>query len=155
MIEQIVGVAQGLIGKSAGRIEGVGVSVPGLVNGVHGRAVYVPHFKWHDWRIAERLREATGLEVLIENDANAAALAELWFGRPEVSEARDFIMALISEGVGTGIVFDRQIYRGERGAAGEFGHMLIGHGAPVACSCGNYDCWEAFAHRSARPWRVI
>jgi predicted NBD/HSP70 family sugar kinase len=54
-------------------------------------------------------------------------------------------MVLVAEGVGTGIVFDGQIYRGERGAAGEFGHMIIGPHAPVACSCGNYDCWEAFA----------
>jgi N-acetylglucosamine repressor len=52
---------------------------------------------------------------------------------------------LVAEGIGTGIVFDGQIYRGERGAAGEFGHMIVGQNGPVACSCGNRDCWEAFA----------
>jgi predicted NBD/HSP70 family sugar kinase len=86
----------------------------------------------------------------MENDANAAALAELWFGRPEIREVRDFILVLVEEGVGTGIVFDGQVYRGEGGAAGEFGHMTIGRGAPVACASGSRECWEAFAsERSA------
>jgi len=105
----------------------------------------VPYFNWRDLEIERRVSAATGLTVTIDNDANAGALAELWFGRPEVSSARDFIMVFVSEGVGTGIIFDGQIYRGTCGAAGEFGHMIIGERAPVACSCGSHDCWEAFA----------
>jgi len=88
--------------------------------------------------------------VRAENDANAAALAELWFGRPEISEVRDFITVLIDNGIGTGIVFDGQIYHGKDGVAGEFGHMTIGSNAPIACSAGRFDCWESFAsERSA------
>ena len=101
------------------------------------------------------LPRATGLKASVDNDANAAALAELWFGRPEVSESRDFIIALVAEGIGTGIVFDGQIYRGERGAAGEFGHMIVGQNGPVACSCGNSDCWEAFASEKAAVARYV
>jgi predicted NBD/HSP70 family sugar kinase len=93
--------------------------------------------------------------VIIDNDANAAALAELWFGRPEVSDARDFILVLVAEGVGTGIIFDGQVYRGQRGAAGEFGHMVIGTNGPVPCSCGNRDCWEAFASEGAAKARYL
>jgi predicted NBD/HSP70 family sugar kinase len=85
----------------------------------------------------------------MDNDANAAALAELWFGRPEIREVRDFIMVLVEEGVGTGIVFDGQVYRGEAGAAGEFGHMTIGSGAPVACAYGSRECWESFSSERA------
>jgi predicted NBD/HSP70 family sugar kinase len=86
----------------------------------------------------------------MDNDANAAAQAELWFGRPEIREVRDFILVLVEGGVGTGIVFDGQVYRGENGAAGEFGHMTIGRDAPVACASGSRECWEAFAsERSA------
>jgi predicted NBD/HSP70 family sugar kinase len=86
----------------------------------------------------------------MDNDANAPAQAELWFGRPEIREVRDFILVLVEDGVGTGIVFDGQVYRGENGAAGEFGHMTIGQGAPVACASGSRECWEAFAsERSA------
>ena len=132
-----------------GTIAGVGVSLPGLVDTGRGRAIYIPFFRWRDWPVAEEIGRATGLKAFVDNDANAAALAELWFGRPEVSGARDFILALVAEGIGTGIVFDGQIYRGERGAAGEFGHMIVGQGAPVACSCGNRDCWEAFASERA------
>src|SRR5918912_345139 len=132
-----------------GAVAGVGVSLPGLVDPDTGRAIYIPFFRWRDWAVAEEIERATGLKARVDNDANAAALAELWFGRPEVSGSRDFIIVLVAEGIGTGIVFDRQIYRGERGAAGEFGHMIIEQGAPVACSCGNRDCWEAFASERA------
>ncbi|HEX8560945.1 MAG TPA: ROK family transcriptional regulator [Pyrinomonadaceae bacterium] len=138
-----------------GAIAGVGVSLPGLVDTVSGRAIYIPYFRWRDWPIAEEIERATGLKARVDNDANAAALAELWFGRPEVSEARDFIIALVAEGIGTGIVFDGQIYRGERGAAGEFGHMIVAQNAPVACSCGNSDCWEAFASERAAVARYV
>jgi predicted NBD/HSP70 family sugar kinase len=144
-IRRAVSAATRLIGQSPGKIEGVGVSLPGLVDPSTGRLIYVPYFKWRDLDVGRRISVATGLKVAVDNDANAAALAELWFGRAEVSEARDFIMFFIAEGVGTGIIFDRQIYRGEGGAAGEFGHMVIGERAPVPCSCGGYDCWEAFA----------
>ncbi|HYN84046.1 MAG TPA: ROK family transcriptional regulator [Pyrinomonadaceae bacterium] len=135
--------------NTGGEFMGVGISLPGLVDPDTGRAFYIPFFRWRDWPIAEEIEAATGLKVRVDNDANAAATAELWFGRPEISDARDFIMVLVAEGIGTGIVFDGQIYRGERGAAGEFGHMIVGQQAPVKCSCGNRDCWEAFASERA------
>jgi predicted NBD/HSP70 family sugar kinase len=144
-ITRAIAAARGLIERACGSIEGIGVSLPGLVDPSTGRLLYIPYFKWHDLNVGPRIAAATGLDVKIDNDANAAALAELWFGQSEVSEARDFIMVFIAEGVGTGIVFDRQIYRGEGGAAGEFGHMIIGERAPVPCSCGSWECWEAFA----------
>jgi predicted NBD/HSP70 family sugar kinase len=137
--------ARRLAALSPGLIGGIGVSLPGLVNPSTGKLIYVPYFNWRDLDVSRPIAAATGLKVAVDNDANAAALAELWFGRGEVSEARDFVMVFISEGVGTGIIFDGQIYRGEGGAAGEFGHMIIGERAPVPCSCGGYDCWEAFA----------
>jgi predicted NBD/HSP70 family sugar kinase len=134
-------------------IEGVGVSIPGLVTPATGNVIFVPFFKWRDLPIGEMISQATGLPVTIDNDANAVALAELWFGRPEVRDARDFIFVLVADGVGTGIIFDGQVYRGVRGAAGEFGHMIVGTNAPVLCSCGNDDCWEAFASERAATAR--
>jgi predicted NBD/HSP70 family sugar kinase len=109
----------------------------------------VPHFKWHQVALAKEMSAAIKLPVTADNDANAAALAELWFGRPEVQETRDFIMVLVDEGLGTGIVFDGQVYRGEFGSAGEFGHMTIGTGAPIACASGSHSCWESFASERA------
>ena len=141
--------------RNRGSIEAVGVSLPVLVDPSTGIAVYVPYFKWRDFEIDKQIGQAVGLPVIIDNDANAVALAELWFGRPEVSDARDFILVLVAEGVGTGIIFDGQVYRGLRGAAGEFGHMVIGTQAPVPCSCGNLDCWEAFASERAAVARYM
>ncbi|HEY0005181.1 MAG TPA: ROK family transcriptional regulator [Pyrinomonadaceae bacterium] len=148
-IARIISCARRLIRKNKGTIEGIGVSLPGLVDQETGTALFIPHFKWRNLPISKEIRAATGLAVSSDNDANAAALAELWFGRPEIREVRDFIMVLIEEGVGTGIVFDGQVYRGENGAAGEFGHMTIGQGAPVACAAGSRECWEAFASERA------
>jgi len=138
-----------LLSQKDGMIESIGVSLPGLVDPSTGSAIYVPYFKWREVPVARMISAVTGLPVTIDNDANSVALAELWFGRPEVSDARDFILVFAAEGVGTGIVFDGQIYRGEHGAAGEFGHMIIGTHAPVPCSCGNRDCWEAFSSERA------
>ena len=138
-----------LIKKDRDTVEGVGVSLPGLVDYETGTALFIPHYKWRDWAVGRGVGEATGLPVVVDNDANALALAELWFGRPEVREVRDFIMVLVESGLGTGVVFDGQVYRGAAGAAGEFGHMTIGSDAPVACATGSRACWEAFASERA------
>ena len=146
--QKIVESALRLVRKSGGTIEGIGISFPGWIDPESTRS-YAPHFKWRDEPIAEAVTQATALPVTIDNDANAAALAELWFGRPEIREIRDFILVLVEAGLGTGIVFDGQVYRGEGGTAGEFGHMTIGTGAPVACAAGSTECWEAFASERA------
>ena len=135
--------------KTHSNIEGIGVCVPGLVDPETGTALFIPHFKWRNWALAVDLSEATGLPVTVDNDANAAALAELWLGRPEIRDVRDFILVLVHEGLGTGIIFDGQVYQGVAGAAGEFGHMTIGKGAPVVCAAGSEECWEAFASERA------
>jgi predicted NBD/HSP70 family sugar kinase len=137
-----------VMARCGGTIEGIGISFPGWVDPESGRS-YAPHFKWSDTPLAESVAQITSLPVTIDNDANAAALAELWFGRPEIREVRDFILVLVEAGLGTGIVFDGQVYRGEGGTAGEFGHMTIGTGAPVACAAGSTECWEAFASERA------
>jgi len=138
-----------LIGRGKHNIEGIGVSIPALVDAKTRKILYSPYFKWHQPSLAEDLREATGLPVFVDNDANAAALAELWFGRPEIRDVRDFILVYIENGIGTGIVLDGQIHRGRGGVAGEFGHMRIGTNAPVACGTGSSECWEAFASEKA------
>jgi predicted NBD/HSP70 family sugar kinase len=135
--------------KTHSNIEGIGVCVPGLVDPETGTALFIPHFKWRNWALASDLHETTELPVTVDNDANAAALAELWLGRPEIRDVRDFILVLVEEGLGTGIIFDGQVYQGVAGAAGEFGHMTIGRGAPVACAAGSEKCWEAFASERA------
>ena len=135
--------------KFDGMIEGIGISLPALVDSSRQHVLFNPHFTWRNPHIVERIAEETGIPVTAENDANAAALAELWFGRLEVRDVRDFILVFIENGIGTGVVFDGQIYRGPRGVAGEFGHMRIGTDAPIECATGSRECWEAFASEKA------
>lgn len=147
----LIDAVDGLVKKHEGRIEGIGVSVPALVDRGSQHVLFSPYFRWRDPLITERMRESTSLPVMVDNDANASALAELWFGRLEVRDVRDFILVFVENGIGTGLVFDGQIYRGPNGVAGEFGHMRIGTNAPTACATGSRECWEAFAsERSAR-----
>ncbi|MEP6925555.1 MAG: ROK family transcriptional regulator [Pyrinomonadaceae bacterium] len=148
-IAHIIDCSRKFITKNGNTIEGIGICLPGLIDAEKRRSIYIPYFNWHDPPIIEKIEAATGLTVRADNDANAAALAELWFGRPEIREVRDFIMVLVEDGIGTGIVLDGQIYRGKDGVAGEFGHMTIGKDAPVACAAGSRDCWEAFASEKA------
>jgi predicted NBD/HSP70 family sugar kinase len=148
-IDRVIEIANHFKKKNGGSIEAIGMSVPGMVESWTGEVLLIPHLDWERPKFAEIVRQATGLPVKVENDANAAALAELWFGRPEISNVRDFILVYITSGIGTGVVFDGQIYRGKGGVAGEFGHMTIGSNAPVACAAGRHDCWEAFASERA------
>jgi predicted NBD/HSP70 family sugar kinase len=127
----------------------VGLTVPGITDQEKGEILYIPYFQWSNWDIAKRITKATGLPVIIDNDANAVALAELWFGDGKIRRSHNFILIMVSEGIGTGIVIDGAVYRGENGAAGEFGHMYVGDDAPVQCSCGSRVCWEAHASENA------
>jgi predicted NBD/HSP70 family sugar kinase len=127
----------------------IGFSVPGLVDQKTGKIFHIPYYNWRNWDICDQIETATGSRVTIENDANATALAELWFGQEKVRKTDTFLMILVGEGIGTGIIFDGQVYRGEKGAGGEFGHMIAGENAPVDCSCGGRECWEAYASEKA------
>lgn len=127
----------------------VGISIPGVTSLSESRVKYVPYFDWRDWPIVSRIKKETGLTSQVDNDANAMALAELWFGLGLTNDTNNFISVHVGEGIGTGVVFEGRVYRGASGDAGEFGHMIIGSGAPVDCSCGSRDCWEAFASNGA------
>lgn len=133
----------------------IGFSVPGLVDQGSGSVFHIPYFDWRNWDICSRIESETGSIVTVENDANATALAELWFGQDLVRKTDTFLMVLVGEGIGTGIVLDGQVYRGEKGAGGEFGHMIAGDDAPVDCSCGSRECWEAYASEKALVARYL
>jgi predicted NBD/HSP70 family sugar kinase len=149
MTSQIIERAGRFTDRHRGNDLEIGISVPGLVDQRLGKVFHVPYFDWHDWDICEKVRTRTGIPVIIENDANATALAELWFGHERIRKTDTFVMVLVGEGIGPGIIFDGQVYRGEMGAGGEFGHMILGTDAPVDCSCGSRECWEAYASEPA------
>jgi predicted NBD/HSP70 family sugar kinase len=131
----------------------VGISVPGIADQATGNVLYIPYFQWSNWDICKQITKETNLPATVDNDANAIALAELWFGEERNRKDRNFITVLVAEGIGTGMIFDGQVYRGDKGAAGEFGHMIIGENAQVECSCGSRACWEAQASEKALRFR--
>ena len=149
MTEQIVSRTKALAARFGEFDLEIGMSVPGLVDQRLGKIFHVPYFNWHDWDICQLLAAETGLAVIVENDANAVSLAELWFGHEKIRKTDTFVTVLVGEGIGTGIIFDGQVYRGEMGAGGEFGHMIAGDSAPIECSCGSRECWEAYASEKA------
>ncbi|MBA3632310.1 MAG: ROK family transcriptional regulator [Acidobacteria bacterium] len=149
MSEQIVKRVLAIAEKYGDRRLKVGMSLPGIVDYALGKVLYIPYFGWRDWDIGQQIFRATNFPVTMDNDANSIALAELWFGDEKIRKINNFITVLVAEGIGTGVVFDGQVYRGEQGAAGEFGHMIVGENAPVECSCGSRDCWEALSSEKA------
>jgi predicted NBD/HSP70 family sugar kinase len=143
------------LSRTAGRkiIEGVGIGLPGRVNHSAGTLVFAPNLGWSDCDLRGPISQATGLEVEVENAANACALAAVWFDRLTEHAGRtqavsNLVAITVSEGIGTGIVMNGQLVRGFRGMAGEFGHVSLDpHGA--SCACGSRGCWEVFASNRA------
>jgi predicted NBD/HSP70 family sugar kinase len=127
--------------------EGIGVSLPGRVDLATQNLIFAPNLNWREFDLKSPLQEATGLPVELENAANACALAEIWFGRRSAS-AQDLIALTVSEGIGTGLVMNRQLVRGSSGVAGEFGHTSIVENG-LECRCGNRGCWELYASNLA------
>jgi predicted NBD/HSP70 family sugar kinase len=127
--------------------EGIGVSLPGRVDLSSQKFVFAPNLGWHDEDLKERLERATGLVVDLENEANACALSEFWFGH-HADGTRNLIAVAVSEGIGVGMILNGQLVRGASGLAGEFGHVALTEDGPK-CGCGNHGCWEVFASNSA------
>lgn len=126
--------------------EGVGLSVPGRVDPDTNRLVLAPNLSWSGYDVAGELSQQLGLQVELENDANACLLSELWFGH--IDGIKSAVLIAISEGVGAAVLSGGRILSGRKGLAGEFGHMCIDSTGPK-CGCGQVGCWEMFASTRA------
>ena len=102
--------------------------------------------EWEQFAIEAALNEASGMPVILENDANCAALGEFWSGR--VSTAHDFATIYMATGIGCGIVINGDVYRGASSNAGEIGHLSIDIDGPE-CFCGSRGCLEVMATPAA------
>lgn len=123
------------------RVLGIGLGVPGMVDVAAGELRYAPALHWHNVNFGPRWEERFQLPVVVENNANAAALGEYYFG--EAREAPSFVYLSASAGLGCGIVIDGRLFRGRSGFAGEVGHMTLDPDGDL-CSCGRRGCWETF-----------
>jgi predicted NBD/HSP70 family sugar kinase len=121
------------------RVLGVGVALPGLVDVHCGELRYAPSLHWHDIPFRTRWGKRFGLPILIENNANAAALGEFYFGVAQ--NIPNFLYIGASATMGGGIVINGELFRGRGGFAGEMGHMTL-HPDGALCSCGRKGCWE-------------
>jgi predicted NBD/HSP70 family sugar kinase len=125
---------------------GVGVAVPGVVRSPDKGVVDADVLRWRQLPVGRHLRGALGLPVVVENDVNALAVAEVLYGQGR--EVEDFLVLTIGRGIGLGIVTDGTVYRGGRGGAGEFGHVPIDADGPP-CECGRRGCLEASLGQAA------
>lgn len=121
---------------------GVGIGVPGPVDddGVIHKAV---NLGWGVMNINEALGELLQMPVRAANDANVAALGEMWCGGGK--GCSNMVLATLGTGVGGGIIVNGRILTGVSGAGGEIGHIHIRDGEPDACGCGNHGCLEQYA----------
>lgn len=126
------------------KIAGIGVGVPGIVNHQTGIIEFAPNLGWKNVNLAPLL--PADLPVMVENEANAAAIGESSFGTAQ--GRANMIYISVGRGIGTGLILKNDLYYGHNFVAGEFGHMtIVPNGLP--CRCGKKGCWEVYASNSA------
>jgi len=142
--EVISGAVLELLGRHD--VEAVGVGAAGFVSESRSTVVFAPNLAWRDEPLQRDVGERTGLPVVVENDANASAWAEVRFGAARGQAQAVFIS--VGTGIGGGLVLNGQLYRGRWGMAGEPGHYRVVADGRL-CGCGNRGCWEQYASGSA------
>ncbi len=158
--EKTLGQAQGLMDEmilesrhSGMRVLGLSFSIPGTVDLDEGVLIFAPNLQWRNVPFRRIFSSSTGLKVFIENDANAAAIAEHLFGAAQ--HLRDFLFVFAGVGLGGGLFLNGHLYRGIGGYAGEIGHTpIITEPFQKPCHCGNLGCWETYANQLSIVERV-
>ncbi len=126
-----------------GNIKGIGVGIPGPVND-EGTVLKCANLGWDVFSVSNKLASLTGVgNVKVGNDANVAALGEMWKGGGRGYDS--IVMVTLGTGVGGGIILQGKILTGCRGAGGEIGHMKVNKAETEPCGCGNFGCLEQYA----------
>lgn len=132
---------------------GIGLSVPGTVDLEESVLVFAPNLQWRNVPLKQIFYEHTGIKAFIENDANAAAIAEHLFGVAKKTD--DFIFIVVGTGIGGGLFLNGKLYRGKDGFAGEIGHTpILAEPYQMLCRCGKRGCWETYANQHSVIRRV-
>jgi glucokinase len=143
---QVLGLIGRLIRQAGGKhnVRGIGMCAPGPLNPRTGIVLTPPNLPgWRNVPLARMVMDRFGVPAMVENDANAAGLAEVLIGA--AVRYRDIFYVTVSTGIGTGIIIDKKIYHGKNGVAGEGGHVVVNYHSPYVCGCGTRGCIEALA----------
>ncbi|MFF2456598.1 ROK family glucokinase [Peribacillus simplex] len=125
------------------KIVGIGMGAPGPVKFVNGSIYEAVNLGWKDYPLKDLMEVETSLPAVIDNDANMAALGEMWKGAG--NGAKDLVCVTLGTGVGGGIIHNGQIVHGTSGAAGEIGHITVVTDGGSPCNCGKTGCLETVA----------
>lgn len=150
ILQQFKEISESLMGEICLRreeIKGVGVGIPGFVQMEDGIVVRAVNLGWENIPIKEKLEQHLGYPVFVINDANAAALGEMWKGAGQ--NTRDLLCLTLGTGIGAGIIIDGKIHNGSKGLAGEIGHFQIEPHRGRKCNCGKVGCLETESSGSA------
>ncbi len=128
------------------RVRAIGIAAAGFVDAQGERVRFAPHLPWRDEGVRARLSERWSAPVVLDNDANCAARAELAYGA--VGAAGDALVVTMGTGIGGALVLDGTVHRGYNGMAGEFGHMQVVPDGR-SCECGGSGCWEQYSSGNA------
>ncbi len=149
VIDEMCVAIQEVVSKqsAAGELAGIGIGVPGIIEMKTGMLRESPNLPgWHNYPVRDEIQNRLNTTVVLENDANAAAMGEKWLGA--AAGVDDMCMFTLGTGVGGGIVMNGQIWHGMTGMAGELGHINVepeGH----LCNCGSRGCLEQYASATA------
>lgn len=135
------------LGVPDDRVLGVGAACPGPIDQAQGLVISPPRRdRWTEVPIKRMLKQHIGFDVIIDNDANAAAIGERWSGHGKTTS--DFVFLYMGTGIGGAMFLSNHIYRGVSLNAGEFGHIVVEPNGP-SCYCGSQGCLEALCSRAA------
>ena len=146
-LDAVTAAIDSILSATKDNVSSIGICAPGPLDPKSGVVLNPPNLPcWRNFPLAEKISAKYGVAVKVDNDANAAALAETRWGAAR--GYRYVFYATIGTGIGTGIVFDGTIYHGKTGSAGEGGHVSIDYRGPV-CGCGKHGCIEILAAGTA------
>jgi glucokinase len=132
-----------VLGKEESVLMGIGLGAPGFIEMKTGFIHHAVNIGWKDYPLKEELEKETGIPVTVENDANMAAIGEMWKGAGNGES--DLLCVTLGTGVGGGIISNGQIVHGVNGMAGEIGHITSLPEGGAACNCGKTGCIETIA----------
>jgi glucokinase len=131
------------LGFTKDKLIGIGMGAPGPVNIESGLVYKTTNLGWTNYPLKDHLELETGLSVVVDNDANIAAIGEMWKGAGD--GAKDLICVTLGTGVGGGIIANGEVVHGVNGAGGEIGHITVVPEGGAPCNCGKTGCIETIA----------